>query len=528
MNLTTIRGSLRARLGCVLFVAALGIAGASSVLAAGPDVTRIKGTQAKTLLGDGTGIVIGVIDSGVDDLHPALTGNVTGGLPRMIAEANFVTTEPGNTGDDVFGHGTAVMGVIGSRDTTFFGVATDARYINARVLDSNNSFATDAWVVNGVGFALNNGANLINMSLGYGNANTSGLTKLALMSDYISSQRRIPVVVSAGNNGTTANPKPQGPGDAYNVFSVAATQASTYNQIVNFSSYGPTTDGRVKPDISAPGQSINTANDDWETQADYEQWSGTSFAAPNTAAILAAQMEYGNANGLSIDPLVLKATLLNSAEKIRDRTNAAWEPNASSLNAGVLTVTSPLDSQSGAGQVDGLKLYQQYSAGEFAPGNVPAVGWDLNTITGTNSLDYNLGTLLQNSTFSATLTWYRKVGWTDDGDGIIDSADTFAVTETLDNLNLSLLLNNVEVARSISSVDNLEHLYFSSLAAGNYTLRVTRLSGGGTNEEYGLAWATVVPEPGTIALVACVAFGLVGRAYKRRQQAMQIECRAAL
>ncbi len=517
MNLTTTQGSLRARIACALAAVALAILSASSLSAAGPDVTRIKGTQAKTLLGDGTGIVIGVIDSGVDDTHPALTGNVTGGLPRLKAEANFVTTEPGNTGDDVFGHGTAVMGVIGSRDATFFSVATDARYINARVLDNNNSFSTDAWVVNGAGFALNNGANLINMSLGYGNFNTSGLSKLALMSDYISSELRIPVVVSAGNNGNTANPKPQGPGDAYNVFSVGATQANTYNKIVGFSSYGPTTDGRVKPDISAPGQSINSANDDWETQADFLQFNGTSFAAPNTTGILAAQMEYGNTHGLSIDPLILKATMLNSAEKINDRNNAAWEPNASSSGGGLLTVTSPLDSQSGAGQVDGLKLYQQYSAGEFAPGVVPAVGWDLNTVIGNDSQDYYLGTLPQNSTFAATLTWYRKVGWTDNGNGIIDSPDTFAVTETLDDLQLRLYLNSVEVARSVSNVDNLEHLSISNLDAGFYSLRVIRNSGGGNSEQYGLAWATAVPEPGTIALVACVALGLVGRMYGRRK-----------
>ena len=70
---------------------------------------------------------MGNVDSGFDVNHPALTGTVTGGQPGLVAEANFVTTEPTNTGDDVYGHGTAVAGQILSRLTGTTGVATDAR-----------------------------------------------------------------------------------------------------------------------------------------------------------------------------------------------------------------------------------------------------------------------------------------------------------------------------------------------------------------------------------------------------------------
>ncbi len=474
--------------------------------AAGPDVNRIHGLDAKTLLGDGTGVVIGIIDSGVDDTHPALTGTVTGGLSRMVAEANFVTSEPSNTGDDVFGHGTAVAGVLMSRDATFYSVATDARFVNARVLDSTNSFSTDAWIVNGVGFAISNGANLLNMSLGYFNSNTSGNSRLSLMADYVVSQLHIPIVVSAGNAGTNANHLPQGPGEAFNVISGASTQSSAYNKIVTSSSYGPTTDGRTKPDLAAPGDQINTANSNWETQADFQLWSGTSFASPNIAAVMASQMEYGATHALSRDPLILKATLLNSAEKVNNRANAAWAPNSSSVGGGILTVTSPLDSQSGAGQVDGLKLYGQYSPGEMSPGDVAATGWDLATISGISSLVYHVGMLTAGSTFAATLTWNRKVGWTDNGNSVIDSADSFSLLETLDNLDLTILRDGNVVARSISTVDNLEHLYLAGIIGGDYSIRVDRLSGGGTDEEFGLAWAGVVPEPSAIGLLLAGAF----------------------
>jgi subtilisin family serine protease len=151
---------------------------------AGDDFTpRIGGDYAETFLGDGTGVVVGIIDSGVDDTHPALAGVTSDGLPRMKAEANFVPEE--NTTDDLAGHGTAVAGAILSRDSTHFGVATDARYVSARVMGSDNAFNTDEQVINGVGFALQQGSNILNMSLGYFDYGTSGDTPLALMADYI-------------------------------------------------------------------------------------------------------------------------------------------------------------------------------------------------------------------------------------------------------------------------------------------------------------------------------------------------------
>ena len=190
--------------------------------AAGLDTQRINGYDAQARLGNGTGVIVGIVDSGIDVNHPALAGTVSGGQSRLVAEANFVTTEPTNTGDDVYGHGTAVAGQILSRDTTHEGIATDARYVDARVLDSNNSFSTDSWVINGTGFALANGANLLNLSLGYFNSNTSGNSTLSLLTDYITYGLRIPITISAGNAGSSSNHLPQGPGDAYNVFSLGS------------------------------------------------------------------------------------------------------------------------------------------------------------------------------------------------------------------------------------------------------------------------------------------------------------------
>jgi subtilisin family serine protease len=487
---------------------------ANRVDAAGLDTKRINGDDAAALLGTGTGVIVGIVDSGVDVNHPALSGTVSGGQPRLVAEANFVTTEPTNTGDDVYGHGTAVAAQIMSRNSSHLAVATDARYVDARVLDSTNSFSSDAWVVNGMGFAVANGADIINLSLGYFNSNTSGNSRLSEMADYISYGLRIPITVSAGNAGTSSNPLPQGPGDAFNVFSVGSTsKASGWSQIVSSSSYGPTTDGRDKPDISAPGDLVATAQ---EHTTGYSLWSGTSFAAPNVAGVLTAAIGYGQANGLSTDPLVLKAALINTAEKVLDRSGNAWAPQAASTSAGVLTVTSPLQASAGAGQVDGLQFAKEYIAGQHGPGNVPGAGWDLDNV-GTTPLDYHLGELLAGSSLSTTLDWMRHVGWSDlNHNGLIDSSDAFPVLSPLAHLNLYVYRDGQLIADSLSRVDDVQALFLTNIAAGDYDIRVTRASGSGASEEFGLAWtATQVPEPSTLALFALGGGALFARRRKK-------------
>lgn len=462
-------------------------------------ISRIHGDMSRVLLGDGTGIRVGVIDSGVDATHPALAGNV-------VAMANYVTSEPSNIGDDVYGHGTAVAAIIAGRQSNRLGLAPRASIINARVLDTSNGFSTSDWVVNGTGYAIQNGANVLNLSLAYFNHVQDATSTLSLMCDYISGQLGIPVVAAAGNygnNSTSGSPnnRPQGPGDAFNVLSVASTHRSSgYNQITSSSSWGGTSDGRSKPDIAAPGDQVVTANDDWETGSLYESWSGTSFATPHVAGLVTQQLTYGRTHGISTDPLVIKATMLNSAEKVARRSNQAWTQKSVSITGGVTTALSPLDDNSGAGQVDGLALYEQYSAGQHAPGSVPNVGWDLRAMTGTSTLIYDLPYVGLETWVTATLTWNREVAWSDRGTiGVIDSADLFSAVGGLDNLNLALYRDGALVAQSISTVDNLEHLYFKITLPGDYDLRVSRLNAfnSGNDATFAMAWHSV-PEPGVV------------------------------
>lgn len=481
------------------------------------------GDASRALLGPGTGVVIGIVDSGIDASHPFLAGTDSLGQAREVARANFVTSEPANLGDDVYGHGTAVAsaalghGAIGS--TIYAGPATDARYVNARVLDSNNQFSTSGWVANGVGFAVAQGADVVNLSLGLFSSQSDGQTQLDLLADYLTDALGIFVVVSAGNLGNSQ--APHGPGAARNVVTVGALNWN-FTRVASFSQGGPTSDGRSKPDVVAPGQLMTLANDDWEVGSSLSVWTGTSFAAPQVAGLAAQMIEYGREHQLSTDPRVIKAVLLTSAVKTLDSDGSAWSS----------TATQPLDDQQGAGRIDGWRAAELYMAGAHAPGVVPGVGWALEDIVGASD-PWSTGDIFTlerspavGSYIEISLVWNRHVSMIDLGEiGTIDQNDLFfhdALADPLDNLDLYLFRDGQPVAWSTSLVDSLEHIYFEVDLPGSYDIRVVRAAAPDAGETYALAWhAVLVPEPESLSLalagmLACLAIChlRVGRARK--------------
>ncbi len=513
MNSRTVRLSASALLFCALV---------SPAWAIDNSIPAIHGDLSRTLLGDGTGTIIGIVDSGVDDTHPALTGLDSLGNPRMVAEANFVPTEPANTGDDVVGHGTWVSSAALSSDAINTGMATDARFVNARVLDNGGGFANDVQVRNGIGFAIGQGADVLNLSLNYFAANSSGNSQLDLMLDWAAFNRGISCAVCVGNisNASGNTPLVRGPGSLYNGITVGRTTAD-FTRVSTDSAIAFTADGRMKPDVVAPGSALMLANDDWEGAApDWEttapngaQLSGCSFATPIVAGLMAQQIEAGNTHGLSTDPLVIKATVMNSALNILDKSGSAWtpgQPGSASDVGGVYTVTQPLDTDSGTGIVDGLRLASQYLVGEMGPGAVGPVGWDLNSVANSQFIDYLIDpNLILGSTLNATLAWYRHVGRNDNGNGIIDAGDSFFSLQTLSDLDLQVFRDGILIAESTSNLDNVEHLKWSVDEAAQYTLRVKGLNVFGGNEQFALAWyGAAVPEPASLSLLLLASMGL--------------------
>ncbi|WP_217554782.1 S8 family serine peptidase [Streptomyces sp. GbtcB6] len=267
------------------------------------NVSQIGAPDAWKAGYDGTGVKVAVLDTGIDQTHPDLAG-------RVIAERNF--TDSRDIIDRV-GHGTHVASIIAGSGAKsggeYRGVAPGARILDGKVLDDTGS-GTQSDIIAGMEWAAEQGAKVVNLSLGGDNDAEEDPLERAV--DQFSADKGVLFVVAAGNQGP--GPRTIGsPGSAASALTVGAVDGQ--DQIAEFSSVGPTAEGRAKPDITAPGVSIvaaRAANGYLGTPAadGYVSMSGTSMATPHvagSAAILAQQHPKWNGEQL-------KQALTNSAE----------------------------------------------------------------------------------------------------------------------------------------------------------------------------------------------------------------------
>jgi len=108
---------------------------------------------------DGRGVIVAVVDSGIDKNHPDLAG-------KVIGEKNFVKSE--STTNDLLGHGTSVAGIIAGSGAAsggkYRGIAPGASLLNVKVIDkSGNGQVSD--IIAGIEWALDNNAKVISLSL---------------------------------------------------------------------------------------------------------------------------------------------------------------------------------------------------------------------------------------------------------------------------------------------------------------------------------------------------------------------------
>ncbi|MFF3311378.1 S8 family serine peptidase [Streptomyces sp. NPDC002952] len=232
----------------------------------------------------GKGSKVAVLDTGVDAGHPDLAGLVD-------ATASFVPDE-GVT--DVNGHGTHVAGtIVGSGAASggdHKGVAPDADLLVGKVLGGAEGYGQDSWVMAGMQWAAESGADVVNMSLG-DSYPTDGSDPMSQLVDSLSERYGTLFVIAAGNAGPETI---SAPGAAAAALTVAATDKE--DRLASFSSTGPlASSGAMKPDIAAPGVDITAPRSQAMTDGGegfYRTLSGTSMATPHVAgaaAILAQQ-----------------------------------------------------------------------------------------------------------------------------------------------------------------------------------------------------------------------------------------------
>jgi thermitase len=212
----------------------------------------------------GSGVKVAVVDTGIVAKHPDING-------KVVAQEDAVNNDAVAEDDDL-AHGTHVAGTVAALTNNGRGVAGGCPKCSLLVAKAGDyKGLTDADVVEGIYWSVQNGAKVINLSLG-GPGNSWALERAV---NY-AWNNGVVVVAAAGNQNTSTPYYPSGYG---NVISVAATDKS--DEKASFSNYG-------KVDVAAPGVGIvSTVSGKW-----YAAYSGTSMASPHVAALagmLAAQ-----------------------------------------------------------------------------------------------------------------------------------------------------------------------------------------------------------------------------------------------
>ena len=246
----------------------------------------------------GEGVTVAVLDTGVDSDHPDLEHAV-------VYEKDF--TGEGTTHDE-HGHGTHVAGIVaGSGDASdgdYVGIAPNASIMDLRVLGSDGG-GSSSDIIEAMEYADQNGADIISMSLG---GPTSSDDPFFEAVDSVVANGTT-VIVAAGNDGdeyeTIASP-----GVVPSAITVGASD--DYDEMAWFSSRGPTPErGYVKPDLVAPGVSVNSASADTDS---YTEKSGTSMAAPVVSGAAALLIEHHG----TMSPTEVKSQLVTTADDIGD------------------------------------------------------------------------------------------------------------------------------------------------------------------------------------------------------------------
>jgi serine protease AprX len=254
----------------------------------------------------GQGMTIAVIDAGfsrVDKLHvfDSLWAN-----HQILGTHDFVQPNHNIFDTLISAHGMMVLSTMGANlPGLIVGTAPKASYWLLRSEDAGAEYVMEEYFwVNAAEFADSAGADIINSSLGYTvfddglqshtYADLNGNTTVITLGAELAAQKGILVVNSAGNSGSATDPWKYigAPADGDSVFTIGAVDEQ--GKYASFSSTGPTSDGRIKPDVTAQGKGTALAS----LAGGVIFGNGTSFSSPiiagMTACLWQANMSLSN------------------------------------------------------------------------------------------------------------------------------------------------------------------------------------------------------------------------------------------
>lgn len=293
----------------------------------------------------GKGILVGVIDTGVN-FHKDLEKNLWDG-GEEYPNHGYNTYENSHDVSDGFNHGTHVAGTIAGDGTsgTQTGVAPDATIMCIKVMNDAGQGDANS-VCSGIEFAIEHGADVLNMSLGFPLAKAA--TKEALRQTYVNAlEANVAIVTAVGNDGmlNLTYPVPNSvrvpgscpppwlhpdqqanPGGLSACIAVSAVDG--HNNVADFASKGPVTwqttsyedypylpgreIGLIRPDVCAPGVGIISCSN--SNSSGYASMDGTSQATPCVTGVVCLMLQKKN----YLTPAQICEALETTAKKLSD------------------------------------------------------------------------------------------------------------------------------------------------------------------------------------------------------------------
>jgi thermitase len=323
-------------------------------------MVKVQAPHAWDVTSGSASINIAILDTGVDLDHPDLAS-------KIVSNINFSSSP---TVDDVHGHGTHVAGIAAAVTNNGIGVAGlgySAAVMNVKVMGDSGT-GTYSAIALGIIWAADNGADVINLSLG-------GSSASSILEDAVNYawSKGVVVVAAAGNNGGTTLLYPAG---YTNCMAVAATDA--IDGKASWSNYGDWVD------VAAPGVCIySTLKDN-----NYGYKSGTSMASPHVAGLAAlvfATVSDANGDGKLNDEV--RSRIEANCDDIglsgigHGRINAARAVGSVPVSLGEIAgqVTDAKDGSPivGATVSDGTRMTTTDASGEYTIADVPLGGYEI-------------------------------------------------------------------------------------------------------------------------------------------------------
>jgi len=387
-------------------------------------MTRI-GMESAWDMNNGNGVVVAVVDTGVKQSLEDLANT------NFMAGYDFINDDNDPTDDE--GHGSHVCGTIAqstNNNTGVTGIAFDCTIMPVKVLDQNGSGSYTA-IADGIYYATDNGADIINMSLG----GSSSLSVLQDACEY-AWNNGVVVVCAAGNSSTSSPFYPA----AYTVcISVSAT--NYLDQLADYSNYGSTIDicapGGDGDDNNGDGYMDGVLQNTFGTSGDgYYFYTGTSMASPHVAGV-AALVKCAN-------PSLTNAQIRNILETTAEDIGASgWDQY---FGYGIVDAPAAIQAAGGGGNQYPVAdftystnlLTATFTDQSYDPDGT-IVSWDWNFGDGGTSTAQNpVHTYASSGTYSVTLTVTDDEGATDDitqdvtvSDGTTPEIYVFDISQTI-------------------------------------------------------------------------------------------------